>query len=233
MKLFGFYISNRDWRTEAIAQTTRADRAEAEAAKITNAWRQSRDELARERSRHDKTIAQMEAARKTHEVEAAAQESRILELEIQREAVEFELQAFQKREKRLLEEIEAYKTMANDKDKKICVLNDYIEELEKANEVLKNAIPPEAQELEKLQINVKSLEQACDNLIDENHEYSTQNDALRIQLGAQRKLLVELQTELETYKKRHEHKVELQRARQKKYKASKKAKALEEKTNTK
>lgn len=97
---------------------------------------------------------------------------------------------------------------------KVSELHDYIEELEKQVYNLKAENTKLTKEPSQ---QIKALEEACDNLIEENHEYSAKIDTLRMQNASQRELLVELQAELDTYKQRHEHKKELKTARQQRY----------------
>lgn len=236
MKLFGFHISAHDWRHKYEVANARANRNAHNATQYEQACREARKELT-------KTNEQMEAARLTHErqlkelrIERAETMKKLKEA---KKAVEFEkdvnavTNSNREVERQEYEErIKAFKEKLNAHDEKVGALNDYIAELEKQIEGLKHEltattgkIPNRDQVLLELQKRVAELETACDKLIDENTEYSTKNENLRLQISTQKELLVELQMELDTYKERHEHKKELKMARQQRYRENKRNKA--------
>lgn len=102
-------------------------------------------------------------------------------------------------------------------------LQDYIEQLEKQVDGLKNEltrttgkIPSRDEVIVKQEWRIAELEEACDKLIDENNEYSSENEKMRIQITAQKQLLVELQIELDALRKRDRHKKNLANARKSK-----------------
>lgn len=191
------------------------------------------------------TNSNREGERKKYDEEISDLKKRILQLKEQRSVLEAEI--IECREKEGRRKDEEYKSLCHDyrviiakKEEKITALQDYIAEMEKQIEGLKHEltattgkIPNRDQVLHDQQQRISELEEACDKLIDENTEYSTKNENLRLQISTQKELLVELQMELDTYKERHEHKKGLKMARQQRYRENKRNKAEIQQENKK